>query len=258
MIETMKRVFLDRARYLGDPDFVAIPAHLTSKEYAATIASQINPARATPSEALAKDIIPLSGEGPQTTHFSVIDRNGMAVANTYTLEQPYGGRVMVSGLGFLLNNEMGDFNPQPGATTRKGQIGTAPNTIAPGKRMLSSIAPLIVTKNGRVVLVSGSPGGRTIINTMLCVMLNRFELGMPPRETIDAPRLSHTWLPDVVNVEAALMRDHPEALAQLRKLGHTIAEKPAKQGDAHSIFIDPDGTKHGIADPRRQGTAAGY
>jgi gamma-glutamyltranspeptidase/glutathione hydrolase len=258
MIEAMKRVFFDRARYLGDSDFVSTPSHLTSKEYAAQVGKEIDLTRATPSVSLAKGIIPIAGDGPHTTHFSVIDQTGMAVANTYTLEQPYGGRIMVPGYGFLLNNEMGDFNPQPGVTTARGQIGTPPNIIAPGKRMLSSICPLIVTRKGKIVMVSGSPGGRTIINTMFCVMVNRFEFNMPPRQTIDAPRMSHTWLPDSIAIEPALQRDHEEALAELRRMDHTFAEKSAKQGDAHSIFIAPDGTRHAIADQRRHGTAAGF
>src|SRR5262249_34218918 len=157
-----------------DSDFVSIAPQLTSKDYAATLASQIDLDRATPSESLARDI-PFAAEGTQTTHFSVLDSNGMAVSNTYTLEQAYGSRIMVAGYGFLLNNEMGDFNRRPGVTDRHGRIGTPPNRIAPGKRMLSSIAPTIVTKDGRVVMVTGSPGGRTIINTVLCVLLNRLE-----------------------------------------------------------------------------------
>src|SRR5262249_46362479 len=130
MIEAMRRAYCDRARYLGDPDFVQIPAHLTSKEYARQLAQDIKLTRATPSEELAKDI-PIAGEGDSTTHFSVIDRDGMAVSNTYTLEQSYGARVVVRGAGFLLNNEMGDFNWRPGHPDRRGAIGTEPNRIAP-------------------------------------------------------------------------------------------------------------------------------
>jgi gamma-glutamyltranspeptidase/glutathione hydrolase len=166
---------------------------------------------------------------------------------------------MVSGYGFLLNNEMGDFNRRPGVTDRTGRIGTVPNTIAPGKRMLSSIAPTIVTRSGRVVMVTGSPGGRTIINTLLCVLLNRLEFGMSPRETIDAPRMSHTWLPDEVAMEAAMLAGHADAVSSLRAMGHRIVEKPAPgQGDAHTIFVEKDGTIVGVADQRRSGTSAGY
>lgn len=257
VVETMKRAYADRARYLGDADFVPVPAQLTTKEYAAKVASTIDASRATPSDSLALDI-PLVDEAPQTTHFSVLDSRGMAVSNTYTLEQAYGGRVMVRGMGFLLNNEMGDFNPQPGVTDRKGRIGTPPNVVAPGKRMLSSMCPVIVTKNGRVVLVTGSPGGRTIINTMLCVLLNRIEFEMSPRETIAAPRFSHTWLPDVVLAEVGLITQHPATIAGLKTLGHVIVEARGRQGDAHSIFVDADDTILGVADRRRSGASAAF
>src|SRR5262249_45408585 len=153
---------------------VKIPDHLESKDYGRELAQTINRERATPSEDLAKDI-PLSPDGDSTTHFSVIDKDGMAVANTYTLERSYGSRVVVKGAGFLLNNEMGDFNWQPGITTRKGTIGTEPNTIAPAKRMLSSMTPTIVARDGKVVLVTGSPGSRTIINTVLCMLINTID-----------------------------------------------------------------------------------
>jgi len=257
MIETMRRAFVDRAQSLGDSDFVSIPARLTKKEYAAELAEKIDRQRATASEELATDIR-LSKEGTQTTHFSVIDADGMAVANTYTLEQRFGGRVMVKGKGFLLNNEMGDFNLQPGVTDRQGKIGTAANQVAPGKRMLSSMTPVIVAKNGRVVMISGSPGGRTIINTVLCVLINRLEYGMSGRESVDAPRVNMTWFPDKVTAEAEVFKDHSAALEQLERMGHYIDPKPARQGDAHSIFVESDGRIIGVADKRHAGAAAGY
>src|SRR5262249_52269467 len=154
----------DRARHLGDQDFVKVPAQLTTKEYAKKLAGSIDQKKATPSEELAKDV-KLAAEGDSTTHFSVIDGDGMAVSNTYTLERSSGSRIVVKGAGFLLSNEMMDFNWFPGETTRSGQIGTEPNTIRPGKRMLSSQTPTAVSKDGKVVLVTGSPGSRTIINT---------------------------------------------------------------------------------------------
>jgi gamma-glutamyltranspeptidase/glutathione hydrolase len=165
---------------------------------------------------------------------------------------------MVRGKGFLLNNEMGDFNPQPGVTDRNGRIGTAANIVAPGKRMLSSMCPVIVAKDGRVVMVTGSPGGRTIINTVLCVLLNRLAYDMPPREAVDAPRMSHTWLPDVLSIEAALLEQHGGVMARLEEFGHTVAKPRQIQGDAHSIFVDEAGTVHGVADRRRSGASAGY
>src|SRR5262249_640955 len=151
----------DRARFLGDPAFTRVPAHLTSPEYAQKLARAIDPARATRSEDLAPDV-PLAAGGDSTTHFSVIDTDGLAVANTYTLEHSYGSRVVVRGAGFLLNNEMLDFNRWPGVTARSGIIGTEPNLIAPGKRMLSSQTPTILAQGGKVFLVTGSPGSRTI------------------------------------------------------------------------------------------------
>ncbi|HEV3236027.1 MAG TPA: gamma-glutamyltransferase, partial [Gemmataceae bacterium] len=190
MIEAMRRAYCDRARYLGDADFVSIPSKLIAKEYAHELAKGIDLKKATRSEDLAKDI-PLAKEGDSTTHFSVIDRNGMAVSNTYTLERSYGSRVVVKGAGFLLNDEMMDFNWKPGITNRNGSIGTAPNQIAPGKRMLSSQTPTIVAKNGKAFLITGSPGSRTIINTVLGIVVNVIDFEMPIQEAVDAPRLHH-------------------------------------------------------------------
>lgn len=256
MIETMRRVFCERAKYLGDPDFVKIPEHLTDKKHARALANHINPKKATPSEDLAKGLaIPLSREGESTTHFSVIDSTGMAVSNTYTLEHSYGSRVVVRGAGFLLNNEMVDFNRFPGVTDRTGTIGTEPNLIAPGKRMLSSQTPTIVAKDGKVLLVTGSPGSRTIINTVLCILVNVIDYDMDIRSAVDAPRLHHQWFPDAVRFEA--MADHAETMKKLRALGHTI--QGTRQGDAHSIWVDPKtGLYYGAEDRRISGKAAGY
>jgi gamma-glutamyltranspeptidase/glutathione hydrolase len=254
-IEVMRRAYCDRARYLGDPAFAKIPRALVSKAYAGKLAAGIDPERATPSAALAKDIA-LAGEGNSTTHFSIIDKDGMAVANTYTLEQSYGSRVVVRGAGFLLNDEMLDFNPRPGYTDRKGTIGTPANVIAPGKRMLSSQTPTVVTKNGKVVLVTGSPGGRTIINTVLCVVVNVLEFDMDIRAAVDAPRLHHQWFPDQAGFEG--VKSHPEAVAKLRQMGHVIVPV-VRQGDAHSIWVDPrTGRYVGAADHRLSGSVAGY
>jgi gamma-glutamyltranspeptidase/glutathione hydrolase len=255
MIEAMRRGFCDRARHLGDPDFVDIPAHLTTKEYAHQLARSIDVKQATRSADLAKDI-PLAPEGDSTTHFSVIDKDGMAVANTYTLEHGFGSRVVVKGAGFLLNNEMTDFNWRPGITDRKGTIGTAPNQIAPGKRMLSSQTPTIVAKDGKVLLVTGSPGSRTIINTVLCILVNMLDFDMDVRRAVDAPRLHHQWFPDAVSLEAG--SQYGDALERLRALGHTV-RTGKRQGDAHTIWVDPrTGAYHGAADRRLSGKAAGY
>ncbi len=255
MIEAMRRAYCDRARYVGDPAFTEIPYRLTTPEYARQVAAQIDPVKATPSESLAPDL-PLRPEGDSTTHFSVIDRAGMAVANTYTLEHSFGARVVVKGAGFLLNNEMSDFNWFPGVTTRTGLIGTPPNLIAPGKRMLSSQTPTIITRDGKVLLITGSPGGRTIINTVLCVVLNVLEFGLPVQEAVDAPRLHHQWLPDEARLERA--DERRETLARLRALGHRASPGP-RQGDAHSIWVNPaTGGYVGAADRRLSGSVAGY
>jgi gamma-glutamyltranspeptidase/glutathione hydrolase len=260
IIESMRRAYCDRAKYLGDSDFATIPDELTSKSYAKRLSASIDLQHATPSSALAKQSdIPLSDEGEQTTHFSVIDERGMSVANTFTLEQSFGGKIMVKGAGFLLNNEMGDFNPKPGVTDSKGLIGTAPNQIAPGKRMLSSMTPTIVARNGHPILVTGSPGGRTIINTVFCVTLNVLEFDMPLGEALDAPRMHHAWFPDELEVEPGMLRGHADAMAKLREVGDAIAERPQRQGDAHSIWIDPASHEYvGAADQRISGWAAGY
>ncbi len=254
MIEAMRRAYCDRARHLGDPAFVNIPPHLTTKEYARKLAQGIDRKKATRSADLAKDI-PLAAEGDSTTHFSVIDKDGMAVANTYTLERSYGSRVVVKGAGFLLNNEMMDFNWRPGHTDREGAIGTAPNLIAPGKRMLSSQTPTVVAKDGKVVLVTGSPGSRTIINTVLCVVVNVLDFDMDVRAAVDAPRLHHPWFPDQVRLERT--DEFPAAVKRLRAMGHRIAR--SGQGDAHSIRVDLKTRRYyGAADRRISGKAAGY
>jgi gamma-glutamyltranspeptidase/glutathione hydrolase len=254
MIETMRRAYCDRARYLGDQDFVKIPDSLTSKEYAKKLADGIDRDKATPSADLAKGI-PLAAEGESTTHFSIIDADGMAVSNTYTLEQSYGTRIMLKGAGFLLNNQMTDFNWFPGETTAKGQIGTEPNQIAPGKRMLSSMTPTIVAKDGKVLLVTGSPGSRTIINTVLCVVVNVIDFDMDARSAVDAPRLHHQWFPDEARFEGAT--EYPEAVKRLKEMGHVVVG--GKQGDAHTIWVNPKtGEYVGAEDRRVDGKSAGY
>ena len=257
MIECMRRAYCDRARYLGDPQFNQIPLHLVTKEYASKLIKSISLTQATSSASLGADIL-TPAEGSHTTHFSVIDRDGMAVSNTYTLEDDFGSRIVVCGAGFLLNNEMGDFNPKPGVTDATGLIGTKPNLVAPGKRMLSSMCPVIVSKGGRVVLVTGSPGGRTIINTLFCMVMNVLEFEMPLREAVNAPRMHHAWMPDRVRLEHDLLTSHDSTLSKLREMGHQFDDKPTRQGDAHSIFVEGDtGKRIGVVDPRRSGWAAG-
>jgi len=248
-IEAMRRAYLDRARHLGDPDFVDVPiARLTSKEYAETLAAGIDPKKASSSIELGRDIVTLpSAEPDETTHFSVMDREGMAVTSTTTLEGSYGSHVVIRGAGFLLNNEMGDFNRKPGETNTRGDIGTPANLIDPGKRMLSSMTPTMVLKDGTVVLLTGSPGGRTIINTVLTVVLGVTEFGLNGRQAVDAARMHHQWLPDTVRIEQGGVS--PEVLEALKAMGHDVTMQ-GRQGDAHSIWVSPDGTPHGAPDRR--------
>ncbi len=250
--ETMRRGFFLRATEIADPDFVSIPVEkLISKAYAGELARGIGD-KATPSASLAPFPI-LSPEGTHTTHLSTLDGAGNAVALTYTLEEGYGSKAVVEGAGFLLNNEMGDFNLVPGRTETTGRIGTAPNVIAPRKRMLSSMSPTIVLKDGKVRLVTGSPGGRTIPNTTLWVILNVLEFGLSPREAVDAPRTHHQWFPDVLNLEG---QSWPTATRDaLTELGYKL-KVGGSQGDAHTIAVDADGTIHGVPDLRRRTSRA--
>jgi len=252
-VEAMRRAYLDRARNLGDPDFVKVPvAELTSKNHAKRVSSTIDLDKASSSIDLGRDIVSIaaatSHESDETTHFSVIDRSGMAVTSTYTLEGGFGSHVVVAGAGFILNNEMGDFNKKPGDTNVRGDIGTAANLIDPGKRMLSSMTPTMVTKNGKLVLLTGSPGGRTIINTVFTIVFGVVEYGLTGRQAVDLPRLNHQWLPDTAQIE----RDGApgeDVFTALTGMGHSI--RPGnRQGDAESIWITADGTPYGVNDKR--------
>lgn len=254
--EAMRRAFLQRALHLADPDFSEIPNHLDDKPFAHRLASDMRPTRATPSESLAAEIR-IADESPETTHFSVVDAHGNAVSNTYTLEASWGSRVVVQGAGFVLNNEMGDFNWLPGVTNRRGRIGTLANQIAPHKRMLSSQSPTIVSRNGKPMLVTGSPGGRTIINTVVNILLNVLEFEMPIEQAVTIRRTHHQWLPDQLVIEAGDDPKLVETVRRLKKMGHDVRSR-SSQGAAHSIWIDPKtGQQVGVADWRRGGLAAG-
>jgi gamma-glutamyltranspeptidase/glutathione hydrolase len=257
MAEIMRRAHCDRARYAGDPDFSPLPAQLTTPDYARRLASSIDLHRATPSAALAPEIS-IESAGQDTTHFSVVDPNGMAVANTYTLERRWGSRIVVKDFGFLLNNDMRAFNLFPGQTLANGQIGTAPNTIAPGKRPISSMTPTIVTKDGRVVLVTGSPGSRCIPNAIMTLIVSLFDFGTPIQTAIDAPRFSQEWLPDQISWEDP--EKSPASVTALTQLGHRVVP-PAPLpflGDAHTIYSPAPGRIIGVADHRISGKASGY
>jgi gamma-glutamyltranspeptidase/glutathione hydrolase len=255
IIESMRRAFADRARHLGDPDCVALPVErLTSKDYAASLRAGID--RRAASRSAVEDV-QQPKEGSETTHLSVVDSERMAVSLTVTLEDWFGVRFTVPGAGFLLNNEMGDFNPQAGLTTEKGLIGTAPNLAAPRKRMLSSMAPAIVAREGKPLLVLGSPGGRTIINTVLEVIVNFVDHGLPVQEAVDAPRFHHQWLPDRVLAERWCFS--PDTRKLLEAMGHRIELHTEAQGDVMAIAVRPGGGLEAGVDRRRpDGGAAGY
>ena len=253
LAECMRRTFRERARWIGDPAFATVPKSLLSQAFARELAAGIRPDRATPSESLAGDIT-LAGEGGSTTHLSVIDADGFAVSLTTTLEDTYGSRVVTRGGGFILNNEMGDFNWIPGRTTRDGRIGTPPNLIAPGKRMLSSQCPVVVLKEGKVIAVCGSPGGRTIPNTVMQVLWNLLEWQMEPRLAVDSPRIHHQWFPDQIRLEA--MPNRQPLADGLKARGHTVIL--SAQGDAHTLWVDRrTGRIIAAPDRRIEGAAAG-
>ena len=251
--ETLRRAFADRARYLGDPAFVKdMPVErLVSKEYAASLRLTIQGNKASVS---SLESFQWPAESNDTTHLSVVDADGGAVALTYTLEDAYGSRIVVPGAGFLLNNEMGDFNAGPGLTDATGLIGTEPNLAAPGKRMLSNMTPTILVKDKRTVLVVGAAGGRKIPGTVLQIVLGVVDFGMNVQEAIDAPRINHQWLPDVILHEPfGLSSDTAEAL---RALGHRVEERPAGEWSrAHGVAYK-DGMVEGGSDRRKPDGAA--
>ncbi len=259
LTEAMRRAFADRAEHIGDPAFVPnMPVdRLLSKPYAKTLRNGIDLFKASPSDSATFNAMVNVYESDETTHFSVVDAKGNAVSLTYTLEYSYGSSLVVEGAGFLLNNEMGDFNPVPGVTNRRGQIGTPPNLVAPGKRMLSSMTPTIVAKEGKPVLVIGSPGGRTIINTVLQVVLNVIDHDMNIGEAVEAGRMHHQWLPDMTTMEAFSISPDTRKLYEM--MGHPLRVS-GRQGSAMGIFIDrKKGLLYGAADSRAfDGGASGY
>ncbi|MDG1754865.1 MAG: gamma-glutamyltransferase [Rhodothermales bacterium] len=258
LTEAMRRAFADRAQYVGDPKFNPdLPVDwLISKEHAADLRSTINPYKASASDENAFNALQ-PYESEETTHFSVVDADGNTVSLTYTLEFGYGNSIVVEGAGFLLNNEMGDFNPMPGVTDRDGHIGTKPNLVEPGKRMISSMTPTIVAKDGRPVMAIGSPGGRTIINTSLQVVLNVIDHNMNIARAIEAPRIHHQWLPDRTAFERGYISADTQRMYEM--LGHTVYFRTG-QGSAMGIWIDWEtGIKYGSADSRSyNGRASGY
>jgi gamma-glutamyltranspeptidase/glutathione hydrolase len=254
MVEAMRYAYADRAHLLGDPDFVKAPiGGLLSKRYAAKLRSRIDRMRATPSGKIKAGDTP-SSEGNNTTHFSVIDRYGNAVANTYTLNLSYGVGLIAEGTGVLLNNELDDFAAAPGVPNSFGLVGYEANEPGPNKRPLSSMTPTIVLKNGRPFMVTGSPGGSRIITAVLQVLLNVIDYGMPLGEAEHAPRIHHQWLPDETMVEPTTP---PDMIKALEARGHKVTVWPPFTS-VNSIVVTPQGFV-GAADTRtRGGLAAGY
>jgi gamma-glutamyltranspeptidase/glutathione hydrolase len=255
MAETMRRAFIDRNTAFGDPDFVPDPGpRLLAPEHADAIRAAIDPGRATPSAAIGPGTPPHAPA--QTTHYSVVDIEGNAVAVTYTLNGNFGAAVVAPGTGFLLNNEMDDFTVKPGAPNLFGLVQGEANAIAPGKRPLSSMTPAIIERDGRPVLVLGSPGGPRIITAVLETIVGLVDFGLSPPDAVAAPRFHHQWLPDVLYVERGGFP--PETLAALAERGHRVEEQ-RPWGAVALIAIGPDGMLLGVSDPRRPaGAAVGY
>lgn len=261
LLEVQRRGYADRAAYMGDTDFVDVPIEtLISPDYATRRAGTIELDRATPSSRIGAGIV--RPEPTQTTHFSIIDSSGMAVSNTYTLNESYGSAVTVKGTGMLLNNEMDDFTSKPGVPNLYGLMQSEANAIAPKKRPLSTMTPTILVRNGKVVMALGSPGGGSIIDTVLQVIINVIDHGMTIQEAVDAPRFHHQWLPDAIYWEIGGVNRDTRALLERR--GFAFRDNPGYTagdttiGEAQAIFVEPSGLILGAADPRGGGVAIGY
>ena len=255
MAEAEKRAYADRSEYLGDPDFVKVPWQaLTSKEYAKSLAAEIDINKAKPSSEIRPGKL-APYESNQTTHFSVVDKAGNAVAVTYTLNTTFGTGIVAGNTGIIMNNEMDDFSAKPGEPNVYGLVGGEANAVGPKKRPLSSMSPTIVVKNGQTWLVTGSPGGSRIITTVLQMVVNTVDFGMNVAEATNAPRFHHQWLPDELRVEKGFS---PDTLKLLAQKGQKVVVKPA-MGSTQSIMIGPDGTLYGASDPRTvDDLTAGY
>jgi gamma-glutamyltranspeptidase/glutathione hydrolase len=264
LLEVMRRAFADRASFLGDTDFVKAPvAALMNPAYAAERRKTIDPLRASSSREQGAGN-PAPYESPDTTHYTIVDAEGNIVTNTYTLNDSYGSGVTARGTGILLNNEMDDFTSKVGVANDYGLMQGEANAIQPKKRPLSSMTPTLVLKDGKPLFAIGSPGGPTIINTVLHVIVNVVDFGMNIQQAIDAPRFHHQWQPDMVYWEAFGMS--PDTRTALEKMGHKFRDipgaartLPSNIGDAHGVMIDPaTGMRMGASDPRLGGVAVGW
>lgn len=255
LIEAERRVYADRAEHLGDSDFFPVPiAGLLDSAYLSSRMQDFDPARATSSDSLAAGVPPVA-EKEQTTHFSIVDAAGNAVSITTTINGGYGNYVVVGGAGFLLNNEMDDFSAKPGEPNLYGLIGAEANAIQPGKRMLSSMTPTILTRGDSLFMVVGTPGGSTIITSVFQTILNVVEWDMNMLEAVSKPRFHHQWLPDEVDFEPAAFA--PEVSQQLEDMGHNLSPR-SSIGRVDAILVLPGGQLEGGADPRGDDTAMGY
>ncbi len=253
MAESERRAFADRAEHMGDPDFWKVPQNeLVSPEYLKGRMAYFDAEKATPSKSVKAGAVK---ESEETTHFSIVDSEGNAASVTTTLNDSYGSRVVVSNAGFILNNEMDDFSAKPGAPNLYGAIGGKANAVAPNKRPLSSMTPTIVTRNGRLSLVVGTPGGTTIPTSVFQVILNVYAFGLPLPEAVHAKRFHHQWLPDVIQIEEGAFSE--ETIEQLTKMGHEVRVRSAI-GRVEAIFIAPDGRIQAVADDRGDDAAGGY
>jgi gamma-glutamyltranspeptidase/glutathione hydrolase len=254
MTEAMRRAYADRSKWLGDPDHHAVPvAGLVGKEYAAALRQGMRTDRVSE---VAPGLPPGGKESDDTTHFSVVDKEGNAVACTTTINSTFGAMAVVEGAGFLLNNEMDDFSAKPGVPNQFGLVGGKANAIRPGKRMLSSMTPTIVLQDGKVRWVLGSPGGGRIINTVFQVLVNLVDHGMTLERAVRAPRVHHQWLPDHLSWEELSLS--ADVRAALEAMGHRFAPKSMSIGRCQAIAVEPDGTKVAVCDPRSGGSAGAH
>ena len=255
MVESERRVYADRATHLGDPDFYRVPVeHLTSAAYNQSRMANVSLAKATDSETIKAGKFP-GYESEETTHYSIVDKDGNAVSLTTTINGSYGSLVWVYGAGFLLNNEMDDFSVKPGTPNMYGLLGGKANSVEPGKRMLSAMTPTIVEKDGKLKMVVGTPGGSTIITSVFQTILNVLEFGMTAQESVSAPRFHHQWKPDRIDVEANAIDE--KTRVSLEKDGYKL-HKRGNIGRVENIIVLPNGKLQAGADHRGDDTAMGY